>query len=102
MADLCNAADPVALARSRGERIGSLEEVIPALLAPIDLQAINSRSFPPHYMIYAPGVSNADIGISRAALKDRFDLPFVYAGYSGGTRTGYIIVLAKEARDRTP
>ena len=65
-------------------------------------QAINSRSFPPHYMIYAPGVSNADIGISRAALKDHFDLPFVYAGYSGGMRTGYIVVLAKEAKDRTP
>ena len=63
-------------------------------------KAIGSRSFPPHYMIYAPGVSNADIGISRSALKDRFDLPFVYAGYSGGTRTGYIIVLAKEANDR--
>ena len=63
-------------------------------------QAISSRPFPPHYMIYAPGVSNADIGISRAALKDRFDLPFVYAGYSGGTRTGHIIVLAKEAKDR--
>ena len=62
-------------------------------------QTISSRSFPPHYMIYAPGVSNADIGISNAALKDRFDLPFVYAGYSGGTRTGYIIVLAKEAVD---
>lgn len=58
-------------------------------------QAISSRSFPPHYMVYAPGVSNADIGISRAALKDRFDLPFVYSGYSGGTRAGYIIVLAK-------
>lgn len=63
-------------------------------------QAISSRSFPPHYMIYAPGVSNADIGISREALKDRFDLPFVYSGYSGGTRTGYIIVLAKEASGR--
>ena len=63
-------------------------------------QAICSRSFPPHYIVYAPGVSNADIGISRAALKDRFDLPFVNADYSGGTRTGYIIVLAKEAKDR--
>ena len=42
VADLCNAADPVALARSKGERIGSLEEVIPALLAPIDLQAIKA------------------------------------------------------------
>ncbi len=42
VADLCNSADPVALARSRGERIGSLEETIPSLLAPIDLQAIKA------------------------------------------------------------
>ena len=42
MADLCNAADPVALARSGGERIGSLEEIVPSLLAPIDLQAIKA------------------------------------------------------------
>jgi hypothetical protein len=55
---------------------------------------VSGQSFPPHYMIYAPGVSNRDIGISEAASKDYFALPFVYAGYSGGTRTGYIIVLA--------
>ena len=42
MADLCNAADPVALAQSGGERIGSLEEIVPSLLAPIDLQAIKA------------------------------------------------------------
>jgi len=42
VADLCNAADPVAIARSAGERIGSLDEVIPNLLAPIDLQAIKA------------------------------------------------------------
>jgi len=42
MADLCNAADPVALARSGGERIGSLDEIVPSLLAPIDLQAIKA------------------------------------------------------------
>jgi fumarylacetoacetate (FAA) hydrolase family protein len=42
VADLCNATDPVALARSKGERIGSLEEVVPAILAPIDLQAIKA------------------------------------------------------------
>ena len=41
-ADLCNAADPVSLARSKGERIGSLEEVVDDLLAPIDLQAIKA------------------------------------------------------------
>ncbi|CAN5240423.1 hypothetical protein BH11PSE9_BH11PSE9_08370 [soil metagenome] len=67
-----------------------------------ETQAIGSTSFPPHYMIYAPGVSNADIGISRAALEDHFDLPFVYSGYSGGTRTGYIIVLAQQAKRRIP
>lgn len=42
MADLCNAADPLALARTPGERVGSLEEVMPSLLAPIDLQAIKA------------------------------------------------------------
>jgi fumarylacetoacetate (FAA) hydrolase family protein len=42
VADLCNAADPVALARSTGERLGSLDELIPSLLAPIDLQAIKA------------------------------------------------------------
>ena len=42
MADLCNAHDPVALAGARGERIGSLEEIVPGLLAPIDLQAIKA------------------------------------------------------------
>ena len=40
--DLCNAADPVSLARSKGERIGSLEEILDHLLAPIDLQAIKA------------------------------------------------------------
>lgn len=42
VADLCNAADPVALARSPGVRLGSLDEMIPALLAPIDLQPIKA------------------------------------------------------------
>lgn len=42
VADLCNAADPLALARTPGERIGALEEIVPSLLAPIDLQAIKA------------------------------------------------------------
>jgi len=42
VADLCNAADPLALARSGGTRLGSLEELVPSLLAPIDLQAIKA------------------------------------------------------------
>ncbi len=40
--DLCNAADPIALSRADGPRLGSLEEMIPSLLAPIDLQAIKA------------------------------------------------------------
>jgi fumarylacetoacetate (FAA) hydrolase family protein len=42
MADLCNAPNPVALARSKGERVGSLDEVIGNLLAPTDLQALKA------------------------------------------------------------
>ncbi|MEP7243205.1 MAG: hypothetical protein ABI885_05915 [Gammaproteobacteria bacterium] len=49
---------------------------------------------PPHYMIYAPGVSNADIGMAVRDKGSKFALPSVYAGYSGGTQTGYIVVLA--------
>jgi hypothetical protein len=51
-----------------------------------------STVFPPHYMIYAPGVTNADIGMSKEATTP--GLPFVYSGYSGGSRTAYIIVMA--------
>ena len=43
MADLCNAPDPVALARhAAGERVGSLKDHVGDLLAPIDLQAIKA------------------------------------------------------------
>lgn len=51
-------------------------------------------AFPPHYMIYAPGVSNEDIGITREAMQKTPGLPFIYAGYSGGPQTAYIIVMA--------
>jgi hypothetical protein len=55
------------------------------------------RFVPPHYMIYAPGVTSADIGTEGVKLQDsrsKFALPRVTTGYSGGTRTAYIIVLA--------
>ena len=58
--------------------------------------AISKTLFPPHYMIYAPGVTNADIGINMDAYKRHPSLPLVYAGYSGGARTAYIIVMAAE------
>ncbi|MBS0546881.1 MAG: fumarylacetoacetate hydrolase family protein [Proteobacteria bacterium] len=42
VADLCNAPDPVALARTAGDRIGSLQEVMGSLLAPVDLQVLKA------------------------------------------------------------
>lgn len=57
-------------------------------------QRITGTIFPPHYMIYSPGITNADIGTSGRPKDSRFALPAVYAGYSGGSRTAYIIVPA--------
>jgi len=58
---------------------------------------LSTVAFPPHYMIYAPGVTNTDIGFSREALQQTPGLPFVYSGYSGDTRTAYIIVPANQS-----
>jgi hypothetical protein len=57
-------------------------------------RTITKTSFPPHYMIYAPGVTNADIGMNMDAYNRNPSLPLVYAGYSGGARTAYVIVMA--------
>jgi len=59
-------------------------------------KSISKTLFPPHYMIYAPGVTNTDIGINMDAYQRHPSLPLVYAGYSGGARTAYIIVMAAE------
>jgi hypothetical protein len=48
------------------------------------------ESFPPHVMLYAPNVTNADLGTTREALAKDPSLPFV--AYQGPQ--GYIIVLA--------
>jgi hypothetical protein len=56
-------------------------------------QTITKALFPPHYMIYAPGVSNADIGVDPRKAQERH-APWVYAGYSGGTRIAYLMVMA--------
>ena len=58
---------------------------------------LSTTEFPPHYMFYAPGVSNSDIGVSGEGLKQTPGLPFVYSGYSGDTRTAYIIVMANQS-----
>jgi hypothetical protein len=56
---------------------------------------LESTVFPPHYMIYAPGVTNADIGMTKEATTP--GLPFVYSGYSGGSKTAYLIVMASDS-----
>jgi hypothetical protein len=56
---------------------------------------LSDTVFPPHYMFYAPGVINKDIGMSKEATTP--GLPFVYSGYSGGTKTAYIIVMAGDS-----
>jgi hypothetical protein len=60
---------------------------------------LSTTEFPAHYMIYAPGVTNDDIGMSKAATTP--GLPFVYSGYSGGARTAYIIVMANQSPGHT-
>jgi len=57
---------------------------------------LSDTEFPSHYMIYAPGLTNADIGVTTDGMKQTPGLPFVYSGYSGGARTAYIIVMASE------
>jgi hypothetical protein len=59
-------------------------------------QTISETVFPAHYMIYAPGVSNADIGMTGEAFSSDPSLPVVYDGYSGGSRTAYIIIIATD------
>ena len=64
-------------------------------------QAISSRAFLPHYMVYAPGVSNADIGISRMPSR----IASTCRSCARATRVerarSTSIVLAKEAKGRT-
>jgi hypothetical protein len=60
---------------------------------------LSTTEFPAHYMIYAPGVTNADIGMTKAATTP--GLPFVFSGYSGGARTAYIIVMANQSSGHT-
>jgi hypothetical protein len=60
---------------------------------------LSTTEFPAHYMIYAPSVTNADIGISKEATTP--GLPFVYSGYSGGSKTAYIIVMASTSAGHT-
>ncbi|MFS8086590.1 MAG: hypothetical protein ACMG6H_13235 [Acidobacteriota bacterium] len=89
---------------SQGKLQGPTKAGIAYMLAgdvKFDLKSgqVSSTEFPPHYMIYAPGLTNADIGMSEKATTP--GLPFVYSGYSGGTKTAYIIVMANQSAGHT-
>lgn len=53
--------------------------------------AVIRTAFPGHYMIYAPGVSNSDIGHSTAAADSDPGVPFIFAEGAGGEELAYII-----------
>ena len=55
--------------------------------------AITSQAFPGHYMIYAPGVTSADLGYSRQAATGDASLPFIFRSGAGGTELGYLIIV---------
>lgn len=48
-------------------------------------------TFPGHCMIYAPGVSNVDIGHSPAAAKGDPSVPFIFAAGAGADNLTHII-----------
>ena len=51
------------------------------------------QNFPGHYMIYAPGVTSADLGYARDAAKTDPSLPFIFDGGAGGGDLGYLITV---------
>ena len=51
---------------------------------------IAKAAFPGHYMIYAPGVSNADVGYDG---KSDPASPFIFASGAGGSDLGYLIAV---------
>jgi hypothetical protein len=54
---------------------------------------IVSHAFPGHYMIYAPGVTNPDLGYSREAARGNPSLPFIFRSGAGGGELGYLVIV---------
>lgn len=51
------------------------------------------QAFPGHYMIYAPGVTGADLGYAADAAKADRSLPFIFEGGAGGSDLAYLITV---------
>lgn len=52
---------------------------------------VTKTQFPGHYMIYAPGVTNADVGYAPG--KSGGSDPSIFAGGAGGAELGYLIAV---------
>jgi hypothetical protein len=59
---------------------------------------ITRQAFPGHYMFYAVGVTNQQLGTTREASRSDPTLPMVFSGGAGGERgLGYIIAVPGDA-----
>ncbi|MEM1056069.1 MAG: hypothetical protein AAGI52_11120 [Bacteroidota bacterium] len=65
---------------------------------PFNTQTDSLGWFPPHVMVYAPNLTNEDIGTEMEALHADWRLPFV--GYQGPQ--GFVIVLTQEQSQPRP
>ena len=67
------------------------------LVGDVDVDAetgeITRTAFPGHYMIYAPGVTNADLGYSPEASRINRSLPFIFDRGAGGSELAYLITV---------
>ena len=66
----------------------------------VETGRVLKREFPGHLMIYAPRISNADIGTSKSARQSDTGLPVVFAAGAGGDRLSYIITMVGHVGDR--
>lgn len=86
---------------SSPRRLGIAYMLRAELLFDPHTQQITKTAFVPHYMIYAPGLSNADIGMPAPNRDGSFSLPSIYSGYAGGPRTSYLIIAAAQSDTHT-
>jgi len=77
----------------RATRTGIAYMVAGDLNLDLSTGAVVKTVFPGHYMIYAPGVTNADIGHSPEASKANPSLPVIFSRGAGGSDLGYLITV---------
>jgi len=62
----------------------------------VNLDATTGRvvkqEYQAHYMIYAPGVTSADLGYTREAAQGNSTLPFIFRSGAGGAELSYLII----------